>query len=299
MASKLSIHGFCAAWVVLSMLAIGMQARADETPTGVTLTLDPKTPLPTSPGYSVVKAKAVYNKKEIPVAFGVFLPANYFSANKPYPLIVALHNSIDSIGGADGNPGMVGEGMAMLFTHDVGADNRHSGVMPAKPVNVRKNAFFMGLVPQCVKGLGFDSPEMVHIILEEINVIGKSFRMDQDRVAVTGFSYGGFSTWALAMAAPERFAAIIPVEARMAPTPEKAPERLKHVGIWIGVGDSDGDFTANCNQMNDLLKKGGHSNVQLTVVKGGQHHCYQAIYSDPKFWEWFYQQHRSKQTASK
>jgi predicted peptidase len=40
--------------------------------------------------------------------------------------------------------------------------------------------------------------------------VTKRYRIDENRIYVTGLSMGGFGTWALTMAYPERFAAIAP-----------------------------------------------------------------------------------------
>jgi hypothetical protein len=67
---------------------------------------------------------------------------------------------------------------------------------------------------------------------------------------------------------------------------------LKNVGVWEGVGDQDGEFFPAHQQMNAEFEKAKHPNHHYTVIKGGNHFCYQAIYSDPDFWKWLYAQKR-------
>jgi predicted peptidase len=133
---------------------------------------------------------------------------------------------------------------------------------------------------------------MSGVVVEIINWVEKNYRVDSDRCSLTGFSYGGSCTWAVGMQFPERFAAIVPLSARLAPAPETAPERLKDVGVWCGVGENDGDFKASCVKMNDIFVAAKHTNFHFTVVKGGAHHCYQSIYANPDFWKWLLAQKR-------
>ena len=284
---------FAAFFLILLSVSFesSIRCHAAETKPPVSISINADSPWPDSPGYHLLKGNAKVEGKECPIAFGLFLPAVYFTNDKPFPLVVTLHNA--GVGGADGN-NLTGEGLGMLMVNDIGSDRRHSGAMPPNPVNIRKKANFIGLAPQCAKDMGFERAPMNQVVIELINVVGKRYRVDGDRVGLTGFSYGGSCTWAIGMEFPERFAAIMPLDARAAPTPEKSAERLKNVGVWIGAGENDGDFTNASRQMYDLLKKGNHPNVQLTLIKGGEHHCYQAMYGDPKFWDWFYAQSRKK-----
>jgi predicted peptidase len=278
---------FCA-----SLLACA--AFAAETKPAAQIIFNADTQFPSAPGYKVLKAKARYQGQEFPIACGLFLPASYFKIGRQFPLIVTLHNVINEDGGSDGGPQIVREGLALLLLKPIGSDNRHTGWMPPNPVNVCKDAYFIGLVPQCPKDMDWDRPPMSAVVIALIDEIGKRYRMDQDAVYCTGFSHGGTSSWALAMAYPDRFAAIVPIDGRLGPEPEKAAERLKKVGVWIGYGEYDGEFAKNCQEMYDRLKKGNHPNVQLQVIKGAQHHSYSAVYGWIKFWDWLYAQKRKK-----
>jgi pimeloyl-ACP methyl ester carboxylesterase len=61
-------------------------------------------------------------------------------------------------------------------------------------------------------------------------------RIDPDRVYVTGLSMGGYGTWALAIAFPTRFAAIVPVCG--GGEPERA-YRIAHLPAWVFHGALD------------------------------------------------------------
>lgn len=44
-----------------------------------------------------------------------------------------------------------------------------------------------------------------------LNEVVERYRIDLDRVHVTGFSMGGYGTWTLATHSPNRFATLIPI----------------------------------------------------------------------------------------
>lgn len=250
-------------------------------------------PRPTTPGYHCILGKFTYMKKEFDFCTGIYLPEAYFNSKELFPLIATLHNVVGSHGGVtDDREHVTAEGLALLMLKDIGADTRHSGDWPSVRFNPHKEAKFIGLIPQCPKDRGFNSMPMSCVIVEIINWVEKNFRMDPDRVYLTGFSYGGTCTWAVAQQFPERFAAIVPLSARLAPTPEQSPDILQNVGVWSGVGQNDGDFYTSCKQMADIYVKAKHSNFHFTVIKGGAHHCYQSIYGDPELWQWLLAQKR-------
>ena len=258
----------------------------------MTVSIKVATPPPDSPGFHSITGTFTYKGKEFPFGAGVVLPGSYFASKEPFPLVVSMHNVVGEMGGVNGDPGLVNEGMGLLMVKDIGVDGRHSGEWPPVKFNPRKQAKFIGLLPQCPKDRGFQSMPMSGVIAQLIDWVGKSYRMDADRVYLTGFSYGGSCTWAVAQQFPEKFAAIAPLSARIAPNAEQSPEILKNVGVWCGVGDQDGDFMQACSKMAEIFKKANHPNFHFTPIKGGGHHCYQAVYGNPDFWKWLLEQHR-------
>ena len=74
------------------------------------------------------------------------------------------------------------------------------------------------------------------VLLPLVDHVAQSYHIDPDRVYVTGYSMGGAGTWDLAVAAPERFAAIAPL-ARGGD--ESQAERLMDLPIWAFHGAVD------------------------------------------------------------
>jgi pimeloyl-ACP methyl ester carboxylesterase len=77
-------------------------------------------------------------------------------------------------------------------------------------------------------GYGWN-PRVLGALLDEIV---RAHRVDADAVHVTGFSMGGYGTWALALATPNRFASVVPIcgggEVALA-------KNIKHLPHWCVI----------------------------------------------------------------
>ena len=91
--------------------------------------------------------------------------------------------------------GESGDDLSLVKTHG-----------PPKIVETRRDFPFIVVSPQCPRR-GWNA-DAVNALLDE--VLAK-YRVDADRVYLTGLSMGGYGTWHLAAIHPERFAAIAPI----------------------------------------------------------------------------------------
>jgi predicted peptidase len=121
------------------------------------------------------------------------------------------------------------------------------------------------------------------------NIVAR-YKVDEDRIYVTGLSMGGFGTWSLASRTPNRFAAIVPIcgggEAYWA-------RRFAHLPIWVFHGAKDPVVPLQRSEaMVDALRQRG-GNVQLTVYPDAGHDAWSETYDNPKLYEWLLRQRRS------
>jgi len=156
---------------------------------------------------------------------------------------------------------------------------------PPKLIAAGKEFPFIVVSPQCPTGRWWEPLELAALLDE----IGERYKIDQDRIWVSGLSMGGFGTWALAAYQPNRFAAIVPIcgggeafKTRM----------LAHLPVWVFHGAKDSTVPVErSQQMVDALKKLG-SNVKFTIYPDAAHDSWTATYDNPELYEWLLQQRR-------
>ncbi len=196
----------------------------------------------------------------------LFLPEDYSKdPEKKWPLIVFLHGS-----GERGN--------------DVNMVKAHG---PPKIVETKKDFPFVVLSPQCPPDTGW-KPFELNALLDKILA---SYRVDPDRVYLTGLSMGGFGTWDWASQNANRFAAIAPM---CGGGNTSLARRLKNLPIWVFHGEADPVVPiARSQEMVAALQKVG-ADVKFTHYPGVGHNCWTQSYDNPELYTWFLSHHRGE-----
>jgi predicted peptidase len=197
----------------------------------------------------------------------LFLPDDYDgkSANR-WPLILFLHG----IGERGSDPWKV---------------KAHG---PPKVAEHMTNFPFIVVSPQCPNGQWW-SNEILATLLDEVIA---QYKVDTNRIYLTGLSMGGFGAWNLALEFPERFAAVAPICGGGNPYYPNAysgarKAALKSLPFWAFHGDKDTSVApAESERMVSALKKFG-CDVKLTVYPGVGHDCWTQTYNNPELYEWF------------
>jgi predicted peptidase len=186
----------------------------------------------------------------------------------------------------------------ILFLH--GAGERGSDVWlvakhgPPKIVREQPDFPFIVVSPQCPAGRVWDNDEVLALLDEVL----ATQPVDPTRVYLTGLSMGGYGTWSLGLAHPERFAAIVPIcgggdplKAMLA-DPNKA-EALRSLAVWAFHGAKDPVVKlSESERMVEALRRVGVREVELTVYPEAQHDSWTETYANPKLYEWLLRHHR-------
>ncbi len=202
--------------------------------------------------------------KTVRYKYLVSVPEGYASSRERVPLVLFLHGA-----------GERGEDVQKVRLHG-----------PLKEIGKGRKIPAVVVAPQCPERQWWDADALTAMV----NQLERKYRIDRDRIYVTGLSMGGFGTWALASAHPRRFAAIAPIcgggEAEDAP-------KLADVPIWVTHGDQDQAVPLSASQtMVDAVRKAGNSRVQFTIVKGGGHDVWTDVYGSDAFYDWLFAQRR-------
>lgn len=289
----MSISGRLAA-VIAVIPALGIccfqacaQAPAPPASPRIQIDLPAKDKLPSSPGYFILDAQVTVDQQQFPMTFALFLPPAYFRTKEPLPIIMTLHNA--GLTGTNGR-GLAIEGMAMLWVRDEW-DSRNTLKPPDNALVIRKSAQFIGIAPQCPPRHTFEDEPTPHILAELATQVARAYHADDDRVYLTGFSYGGLATWQVAEKTPKRWAAIVPLSCRTSGDPVKTVQTLKDMPIYLATGTEDWALPL-CQQWHEALKAGGHSNFVFHITPGGTHWSYHSLYTNPQFMDWLFAQKR-------
>jgi predicted peptidase len=186
----------------------------------------------------------------------------------------------------------------MLFLH--GAGERGTDVQrasihgPLKLVRQGTHFPFIIVAPVCPAKERWQTEPLLQLL----DKLEKSYRVDTNRVYVTGLSMGGYGTWALGLATPERFAAIAPIcgGANLIDVILGSRDReraLKSLPIWAFHGAKDPVVPLEeSERVVNALEKAGAKNVKLTVYPEALHDSWSETYANPAFYEWLLAQRR-------
>jgi predicted peptidase len=206
--------------------------------------------------------------KKLRLKYLLYLPGNYNpDEDKKWPLILFLHGA-----------GERGDNLDIV---------KRTGI----PKIVEKNDKFpfISVSPQCPEHSSWEGHfEELDLLLEEIV---QSYKVDEDRVYVTGLSMGGYGTWDLAMVFPDRFAAIVPICGGS--TYPEAVGVLKNLPIWAFHGSEDDIVPVE--ESKDLVDalKALDGNVRFTIYRDTGHDSWTQTYENADIYKWMLQQKRN------
>ncbi|MCA9319853.1 MAG: dienelactone hydrolase family protein [Planctomycetes bacterium] len=116
--------------------------------------------------------------------------------------------------------------------------------------------------------------------------LGETLRdhpIDEDRIALTGLSMGGYGAWYLATRHPNWFCAVAPI---CGGGDERWAHRLAGVPLFVVHGDSDKAVpVVRSRAMVKALREVG-ANPRYDEIEGGGHDVWTQTYRGPDFWPW-------------
>lgn len=138
--------------------------------------------------------------------------------------------------------------------------------------------------PQCPKdGFWNDEPRQAGLV-DLLDHITKSHRIDKKKVCLTGLSMGGYGSWRLAADHPKRFSCVVPVCG--GGNPDDA-EKLKDIPIWVFHGDQDKAVPYGKSvEMVDAIKEAGGTKIRFTTLAHFGHNSWSATYASPQLYQW-------------
>jgi predicted peptidase len=212
-------------------------------------------------------------EKKVGVEYLLYLPQRYEEAESTqWPLMLFLHGA-----------GERGDQIDLVTKHG-----------PPKLVKEDPDFPFILVSPQCPAGEIWDND----VLLALLDEVSRDYRVDENRVYLTGLSMGGYGTWSLGTKHPERFAAIIPIcgggntiDVKLAGRNKR--EALQSLGVWAFHGGKDPLVDPQeSKRMIEAFKSSGNEQAKLTIFPDAGHDSWTQAYSNPDLYDWILKHQR-------
>lgn len=209
----------------------------------------------------------------------LFLPSSYGKdSQKKWPLIMFFHGA-----------GGIGDNVNII---------KNDGI----PNIVEQNPDFpfVTLSPQIPNPYQYtwvwNEPALYEVMTALLDHIIANYAVDANRVYLTGASLGGRWVWGMAIAHPEKYAAIAPLCGAVS-YPSQACT-LKDVPVWAFHGAKDTDVSIwTTDVMVDAIKACG-GNVKYTVYPDLGHDIWRVTYTNQELYDWFLSHSHGAETTS-
>ncbi len=190
------------------------------------------------------------------LAYLLYLPEGY-DGGADWPLLLFLHGA-----------GERGSDLAQVAVHGPPRLLREGRALP-----------FIVASPQLPAGQ-YWHPGALHALLDDL---AARYRVDEDRVYVSGLSMGGFGTWALAVDRPARFAAVAPVCGGGDPT---AVCGIGALPVWAFHGAQDTVVPIERSEELVAALEACGGDVRFTVYPDAGHDAWTETYANPALYDW-------------
>jgi predicted peptidase len=226
-------------------------------------------------GQTALPGKQVEQELSLPggqtVKYLLYLPKDYESNQAKVPLMLFLHGR----GESDGPLSLV----------------KKWG--PPRMLERGEHLPCIVVSPQCPPSPeSWQNARQQSALLALLEHVTKTYRVDEDRIVLTGLSMGGYGSWRLAADHPEKFAAVVPICGAGNP---KDADNLRSLPIWVWHGTEDRAVPfARSVELVEAIKKAGSTTILFTSLENIGHNSWEAAYASPELYDWL-----SKQSAAK
>jgi len=166
----------------------------------------------------------------------------------------------------------------ILFLH--GGDRSNINHHPKKYAEEEGIEFpFITVAPLCPEGCSWSKIDFDALL----NEVSANYRLDKNRIYLTGYSMGGYGAWYALSTYPNWFAAAIPIAGG---GKTETVCNAKNIPIKVFHGDKDDiiPYSESVNLVTALKKC--NADVELVTINTKSHWIWPNIYRDPEFYSW-------------
>lgn len=183
----------------------------------------------------------------------------------------------------------------LLFLHGRGESNGPLSLVtkwgPPRFAQRGDDLPFILVSPQCPKDGRWSDDTRQKQLGKLLDTVETTYRVDKDRIILTGLSMGGYGSWSLAAKHPDRFAVVVPVCGGGDP---QDAEKLKFLPIWVFHGDQDKAVPLSRSvEMVEAIQGVGGTKIRLTTLEHVGHNSWSSAYALPELYEWMLKQKAS------
>ncbi|MBI5020830.1 MAG: prolyl oligopeptidase family serine peptidase [Ignavibacteriales bacterium] len=147
---------------------------------------------------------------------------------------------------------------------------------------------FIIIVPQCPEHIRWSTDNWFENLYKEVT---DKYRIDTNRVYLTGFSLGGAGTWYIAAKYPDKFAAIAPMSGFTSHIDyiDNNIDKLNNIPIWAFHGKIDN--VVPFEETERVIKKleGKNKELRFSVEHEVGHWINWLVYPNQALYDWFLQ----------
>jgi pimeloyl-ACP methyl ester carboxylesterase len=150
-----------------------------------------------------------------------------------------------------------------------------------------KNIPFIVIAPQCPLDKRWETDDWFEALYAEIT---SRYRIDTNRIYLTGLSLGGSGTWYLAVKHPSTFAAIAPISGKTSPIQYILDSACKLAGVPIWIFHGKADEIVDVKETLTIAERLDQCNVTYSLSLFDGHNHWQTqweVYGDDKIYSWF------------
>jgi predicted esterase len=219
--------------------------------------------------------------KESVIGYLQYLPKNYSSNSEKYPVVIFLHG--------------IGE-RGIASTDPATLETTISAVAKLGPPKHAKNGYefpFILISPQLKNSYG---SWPVWYVMEVINYVKSTLRIDEKRIHITGLSLGGGGTWSTIQDYPKLFASASALCGSSNNLSKACGIAAENLPVWAFHGDKDTTipYSRTVNMVNAInsCSPAPNPSAKLTIYPGLGHNVWDRAYAtdhtyhNPNIYEW-------------